>query len=514
MINKSTKNALYAGILIESSFLLSDEEERMKNEIHTSDPKIENEIRGKYKNTILNFQRIRNNAFIMLLRNGNLFYTDSDSWKNCKKLFLSINHQIFELDIQSVKTLLSSDAEKVMDKSFSASKVNNEINLSRADHFNFEDYKDDAKMISINSVKAEKVKSDIEKPVENPDEKLNKKQESRPENTSVSKESRKEIKDQGQEQARTVEVKKEPSEKKIEDKDTKKEIRSIEKDKKPGKKDNKVPLVVADYDMDEFFMDEEDPIIKPRLSNDVTPVKKEDLKEKIAEPKKEEHDEIELIDDTELIKMDGNQNETEGLVESISVEELIMDTYIIKLNNSEDNQEKVFTIIVAPIKNTLKTDAAFAPTFSFVKAGKEFCNGASPNKQRPSYQIGIGGEAFMVRGSWNENGFSSLLYPQNMGEHNMSVTKKQIKPLKVNNIGHNISQMENGIRIHVLPLSSRNGNNGRVSILVCLEDTIEDNYISACTRDASYVDMPYHNRIYRISAKWENKKLVSLIQMI
>lgn len=482
MINKSTKNALYAKILMESSALLIEEEKKIEDEIHVANPKDENEIRGKYKNIILNFQRIRNNAFIMLLRNGNRFYTDADSWKSGKKLFLSVNNEIYELDMQSAKTLLAGDTEKIMDKSFSADKINNEINLLRAEHFNFEDYKDDAGSVPVISEKKEPMKQDFIKP----------------------------DKDTEGKQSKKKETQKRLTERKLDNKVPEKEILQVKKES-----ENAIPIVIANYDLDEFFMDEEESPVKTSSVRENNLDTKEDLKEVIKqndEVKKEDLNEIKLLNDTEAVRIDNSQNEE--LVESVSVEELIMDTYIIRLKNAEDNKEKTFTIIVAPMKNTLETDAAFAPTFCFAKTGREVCNGASPNLQRLSYQIGIGGEGFMVRGSWNENGFTSLLYPQNMSEHNMSVTKKQIKPLKAHNIGHNISQMENGIRIHVLPLSSKNSSNSRVGILACLEDPIENTFISACTKDASYIDINYNNRIYRISAKWENKKLVSLIQMI
>ena len=504
MINKSTKNALYAGILMESSMLLKEEEASIQSGIQISEPEDENQIRTNHKNTILNFQRIRNNAFIMLLRNGNLFYTDADNWKNSKKLYLSINGDVFELDIQNAKTLLAGDAEKILDKSFSTNRVNNEINLMRAEHFNFEDYKGDMDSSAIGKPNTKMGREDKKEPVK----KLDKKQEIQKEQLTLPKNTNQKEKEQCGIQEKPKEQKKDLQERKLSNKPVTKEIKSHKKDKK----ERKIPVVTPDYDMDEFFMDEEEPVVTARPIQETTLKPEEKIPS--VEEKQQEPEEISILDDSDLMSMKIPIDTVESLVDSVSVEELIMDTYIIKMKNEEDHSEKTFTIIVAPIKNTLETDAAFAPTFSFAKIEKSVCNGVSPNQQRLSYQIGIGGESFMVRGSWNENGFSSLLYPQNLSEHNMTVTKKQIKPVKARNIGHNITQMENGIRIHVLPLSSKNGNSGRVGILACLEDPIEDVYVSASTKDSSYVDIAYNKRIYRISAKWENKKLISSIQMI
>lgn len=568
MINKATKNALYAEILKESSTLLyeTEHEREMKRENGDS----EEQLNMEYKGVVLNYQRIRNNAFVMLLKGGINFYTNLDNWRNANNLFIKVNGEVYSLDLQNVKTLLSNETEKILDKTFSVDEKNVEIDLAKADKFAFKEYASQndkvEKNISMNQKQAEPLitrpvaKENVSSKVQEHSmiqEKNHPKKDSQ--NTDKNQTKKPELKQvEKPEKSLAKEIKKKNGV--IEPQENKKKKESKNQNKKPIKKD---PIPVPSIDIDELFMDDDEfvPIqAQTNVKNDEKSKKetnyvtienekrinsrsyaevnqnKKDLfsdnkveqnpgnetvqKEKVRSNQQtpEEDDSLKMIDDAidilEITSPIVKENIEPG---NIKVDELIMDTYTVRFSEKGEessNENKTFTIIVAPLGLNGEINSSFAPTVSFARIGRTVCTCASQDKIRPSYQIMLDNETFVVRGGWNQDGFYSVLYPQNTNNKAVSIQKRQIKPIKEEKIGHNVSELDNGIRIHILPLSSRNADNGKVGFLVCLEDPIEEKNVTTCTKEKSYVDVLYNNITYRISAYWENKELISSIQIL
>jgi len=261
----------------------------------------------------------------------------------------------------------------------------------------------------------------------------------------------------------------------------------------------------------------------------VTEVNKEDFENKlnvrmkdekkseyitIRNKKKETLEEISLIEDSDINIFETVNTKFQADEESknILVEDLIMDSYNITFTDkADDSINKIYTIIVAPAVIP-DNNEVFIPTFSLAKVNRNICTCTSPNRKRPSYQILLDNEIFIVRGRWDQDGFSSLLYPQNTNDKSIKIQKRQIKSSSTKNIGHNVVELENGLKIHILPMSSKNSGTGNVGILVCLEDPIEEFYMSACSQDKPYLDVGYKGITYRISATWVGKNLISEIQ--
>lgn len=234
------------------------------------------------------------------------------------------------------------------------------------------------------------------------------------------------------------------------------------------------------------------------------PVKKEveNPVDKIKEPETVEIPQID--DEIDIEKIPKKDDSIERV--DVEIDDLVMDVYNVKFTDREKPDNcKVYTLIIAPAATD--EDGSPVPTFVFAKSGKEICTNASAGAEHLSFQVFIDGESFIVRGRWDENGFTSFLYPQNVNNKKIMIEKKQVMPFPTKKIGHSITTLSNGVRIHVLPLASKNSGNGYTGILACLEDRDNDEFIAASSKEKAYAEIKYNNESYIISARWENEAL-------
>ena len=507
MINKKTKDALYAQILIESSDLIMELEKESKskssdiknnNKPNGMKPfKVDSEVHSLNKESLLSLHRIRNNAMIMLLRGGCCFYTNSGNWKDSKDIYLNVNDTIYSFNLQNVKTLLSIDYEKVLNKCYSPEHKNNEIELSKINKFNFDNnrnvgLKESAYDIGKGGMADDNKLAhlDAENIIQHVDE-----------TNGISK----------------------PKNEKT--------IKTCTRDKKAVSE--VVEEVILDEELDENGMAKGE-LIKSLKAN------KTDLKQRNIIARNVKNDingnsdktnypfinnalmsnEQRLEEKIESIESSNNIKEITSLTkkeiaksEGFTVNDLVLDIYTVLFQEKTNpDNKKSFTIIVAPADINREYYASFAPTFTFAKSGKNVCNCSSPNKSRSSYQIMLDDETFVIRGKWSDSGFLSLVYPLNVNNKEITIQQKHIRPIKNHTLGHVLEVLENGIKVHILPLSSNNTISNYVGILVCLEDSIGDKYLCSCSKDHPNVEITYNMVTYKISATWINKKLIPTIQ--
>ena len=243
------------------------------------------------------------------------------------------------------------------------------------------------------------------------------------------------------------------------------------------------------------------------IKKEPAPVSKPARTEENPAPKIKEPETIEIpqIDDEIDIEKIPKKDESVERVD-VEIDDLVMDVYNVKFTDREKpDNGKVYTLIVAPAATN--EDGSPVPTFVFAKSGKEICTNASAGAEHLSFQVFIDGESFIVRGRWDENGFTSFLYPQNVNNKKIMIEKRQVMPFPTKKIGHSITTLSNGVRIHVLPLASKNSGNGYAGILACLEDRDNDEFIAASSKEKAYAEIKYNNESYIISARWENEVL-------
>ena len=234
--------------------------------------------------------------------------------------------------------------------------------------------------------------------------------------------------------------------------------------------------------------------------------------------------------DEEILTELDKKQKSEGVIESdkktinqsvfISPKDLIVDNYILKyIDKSElttslhgdlnttrsDLPNKTISILVTPLHFGYE-DCFTTQIMVLAKSGNEIRAFISEDYNRPSVQVKINDESFIVRGSWINGEFQSLLYPQNNSEYEIIKSLNSIRPDISYNAGHNITYIDDNI-IHIFPLSSKNNDKGYVNIMVGLENKKNNLY---------KIDISSHNNkkvieSYEISAKWEDGKLISSI---
>jgi hypothetical protein len=185
--------------------------------------------------------------------------------------------------------------------------------------------------------------------------------------------------------------------------------------------------------------------------------------------------------------------------------DLLIDNYMLGYTEKEGSSQKQISILVTPLN--LMTSQSFAtPIMVIAKSGKEIKAYVSETIVRPSITVTINDEIFVLRGSWNDINFQSLLYPQNSSGYEIRKELKSIRPKEIRNAGHNIQRIDDDI-IHIFPLSTRNNEQGYVKSVVCIENKKNKSY---------QIEIMLHNKYkvdkYEISSAWEGDRFVTRIK--
>lgn len=212
--------------------------------------------------------------------------------------------------------------------------------------------------------------------------------------------------------------------------------------------------------------------------------------------------EIQVIEDDKQVIDSVSINNGE---EEISPNDMVVDEYRIDYKDKDGTVVKTVSILVTPLHFELE-DCFMTQIMVLAKSGNEIIPFVSDDINRPSVQVKINSESLIVRGSWVSGNFQTILYPQNNSDYNIVKKIKSTRPEMMYNCGHNIKMINDDI-IHVFPLASQNSEDGYVNVMVCLENKKNNLY---------KIEKSSHTKIteigaYKVSAKWENGKLISLI---
>jgi len=190
----------------------------------------------------------------------------------------------------------------------------------------------------------------------------------------------------------------------------------------------------------------------------------------------------------------------------ISKQDLIIDNYLITYMNQNKEKVKTVSILVTPLKLDAQQSNAI-PIMVIAKSGREVKTVVSQNIERPSIPITIGDETFIIRGSYNESGFQTLLYSK--GDNNYETKKElhKIRPRIIENNSHNTKVVGDDI-IHIFPLSTKNNGENYVKVLVCIENKKNKSFQTELT---SHNNFMMGN--YEISNSWNGDKLDTKIKI-
>lgn len=237
------------------------------------------------------------------------------------------------------------------------------------------------------------------------------------------------------------------------------------------------------------------------------------------EHKKEESNKLNVLTDDDEDLLTGNlidiedDNDTDNSNYYVKLDDLLYEKYIVKYTEKQKDEdgkeidvEKQYEIFICPI-DFEKNQMSLIPIFALAKFDDNLVCYVSLNRKRPSIQGKMKDNSFSIRGRVNENDFETLFYPQNIHQQPTAINIEKYEPKDFRSLGHTLIHYDD-LKFHVLPLSNKNNNLGKVNILVCLEDEKNNRFLVECTKDNA-VQINYQNTAYRITAQWKNDILVA-----
>lgn len=237
------------------------------------------------------------------------------------------------------------------------------------------------------------------------------------------------------------------------------------------------------------------------------------------EHEKEESNKLNVLTDDDEDLLTGNlidiedDNDTDNSNYYVKLDDLLYEKYIVKYTEKQKDEdgkeidvEKQYEIFICPI-DFEKNQMSLIPIFALAKFDDNLVCYVSLNRKRPSIQGKMKDNSFSIRGRVNENDFETLFYPQNIHQQPTAINIEKYEPKDFRSLGHTLIHYDD-LKFHVLPLSNKNNNLGKVNILVCLEDEKNNRFLVECTKDNA-VQINYQNTAYRITAQWKNDILVA-----
>ena len=237
------------------------------------------------------------------------------------------------------------------------------------------------------------------------------------------------------------------------------------------------------------------------------------------EHEKEENNKLNVLTDDDEDLLTGNlidiedDNDTDNSNYYVKLDDLLYEKYIVKYTEKQKDEdgkeidvEKQYEIFICPI-DFEKNQMSLIPIFALAKFDDNLVCYVSLNRKRPSIQGKMKDNSFSIRGRINENDFETLFYPQNIHQQPTAINIEKYEPKDFRSLGHTLIHYDD-LKFHVLPLSNKNNNLGKVNILVCLEDEKNNRFLVECTKDNA-VQINYQNTAYRITAQWKNDILVA-----
>ena len=186
----------------------------------------------------------------------------------------------------------------------------------------------------------------------------------------------------------------------------------------------------------------------------------------------------------------------------LTSDKLIMTAY--RITYPGDKGDKVMTVIIAPLLSPVEASNSFSiPVFALAKMDGKIATSASIDS-RASVLLSIGGESVTLKGTWSGDKFKTFVYPQKIQGRAVKIVKQEYSPAHPDTIGH--FMVKDGCEIHILPMSTKNNEDGYVQFIVCLRE------ISSQGNTKNTVGVAADGKVFRIkgyeiSCRWEDDTL-------
>lgn len=187
-----------------------------------------------------------------------------------------------------------------------------------------------------------------------------------------------------------------------------------------------------------------------------------------------------------------------------SEQQMIMSKHVVRLSNKKNPSDvKEFSFLVKPL---LVTDnvATADITVTAEHNGQKIHLVSSKDGQK-SIQCEIGGMSFMIRGTWKNRRFNSMIYPAHASEYDMKDNESSIAPehILAETFDDSFVQIIGDAKLYVLPNSKMNEPDGFCSISIVQEEN-DERLVHANDNNVHFL---YIGGIkFRVYAKWTAQK--------
>ncbi|WP_373262276.1 hypothetical protein [Hungatella hathewayi] len=467
-------------------------------------------LKKLYTNILSSNEKMLNNAITLLLLNGRKPKYDGSNYKNASIFMIESNGTTYNIKKDDLKNILGNEFNKTLDDLLNPKQDANLSSAKPDSSVSAPEYKTKQKS-EENKTKKKKDKEPVETKAElfkkriykeNNNQKREKILEIRPGDNELRKD-----RDKLQEPAFLLD-------------EIAEEYNDILLFDEPDSIEEKKPILAAaksqDYKSSNPKTEEKIKIIE-EININPTFVDRDRLTTKETSTENEvkdiSMDGLGTSDELEILIINESNQGTDlrsgiNYEENISPNDMIVDDYTLEYMDKDNSIVKTISVLVTPLHLEFE-DCFMTQIMVLAKCGNEMIPFVSDDINRPSVHVKINSESLIIRGSWVNGNFQTILYPQNSSNYNIVKKIKTIRPKIPYNCGHNIRMIKEDI-IHVFPLASQNREDGYVNIVVCLENKKNNLY---------KIEKSFHTRVteigtYKVSANWEKGKLITLISGI
>ena len=249
----------------------------------------------------------------------------------------------------------------------------------------------------------------------------------------------------------------------------------------------------------EFLEIENFPLRANVFLNDVYKTYEEEQRD---EPMVTPQPEVHIRKEPEPVEKAEEPIQSDAAEDGIRVNKLIMNAYSISYPDKDG--DKVMTVITAPL--VFPPGNSFSvPIFVIAKKDGKIATTASPPDMRASVLLSVGGESVTLKGTWSDNKFKTFVYPQKAQGREIKIIKREYAPdFPDGDIGHYVKKGKD--EIHVLPMATKNNQEGYVQFIACVREPIKDGKYRNTVAIASE-GKELKIKGYTISCRWDGELL-------
>lgn len=536
-------------------FLLADKAktvlEKERDDLSANDA-LTDDLSLLYKRKLQNLYRIRNNSFVLLLRNG-VKCTKIPMDGDCI-ISIDVDGDVHVCKESVLKTILQKDYDIVLKKA--TSELIDEMPVSTDEKSDKQNESVEEKVETENNLSNSEKKQDevIEEKTE-PTENEEKIDTVITDETSTTKEMKldelklDEMKLENEEEQTVTNEENEVSEQNEEHSDTKEnknvsEINNLEEtelketemsDDNEDKNDVKEDIEETKEKVNDIPLTT-DAELKDNTTNVIPPVV-EPMPHKIEFHTFKEGGEP----DVELIEPIRDENKKNAA-------QMIMDVYKIKVKNFVDEQakeddgkfklfgkkekaetapvadESVITLRIIPLSIPINGNSFTSDILVYMQCDTGSGCFYSNTKGRKTVIADNKMHSFLITGSWENGRFKTVVRPTNKTLTNQAEISRELERIRAVDkfdagIGHPVlfikkNEDTNLLKIHVLPKENENGKDGMAPAVYCMEDLTKDERFTYRTKEKNQVIFEFKDGVYKIYSKWENDDLVTTIEKI